>query len=96
MGENSLSCRVLQAKFSAAVSPGSHLAIDETIERFTGRSTDITTTPGKPTPTGLKMWILALEGYLLGHEQQEFATMPVHSRCYIPRSTSSIPLRSPP
>ena len=45
--------------------PGTHLAVDESIKRFTGRAKEIVNIPSKPTPEGFKMWILANEGYVL-------------------------------
>jgi Transposase IS4 len=46
-------------------SPGTHLAVDETIERFLGRAFETVTIPTKPTPKGFKIWVLANEGYVL-------------------------------
>lgn len=40
-------------------SPGAHLAVDETIERFMGRAPEIVNIPTKPTPEGFKIWVLA-------------------------------------
>ncbi|EFQ32284.1 uncharacterized protein GLRG_07428 [Colletotrichum graminicola M1.001] len=45
--------------------PGSELAVDEAMVRFTGWSLETTTIPTKPTPTGFKIWILAQSGYCL-------------------------------
>ena len=45
--------------------PGTHLAVDETIERFMGRTPEIVNIPTKPTPEGFKIWVLANEGYIL-------------------------------
>lgn len=45
--------------------PGIHLAVDESIKRFTGRAKEIVNIPSKPTPEGFKMWVLANEGYVL-------------------------------
>lgn len=45
--------------------PGRDLAIDEAMERFTGRSKEKTTIPNKPTPTGLKIWVAAQMGFFL-------------------------------
>lgn len=45
--------------------PGTHLTIDESIKRFTGRAKEIVNIPSKPTPEGFKIWILANEGYVL-------------------------------
>ena len=53
-----LTCRKLY-------NPGTHLAVDETIERFTGRASEIVNIPTKPTPEGFKIWVLANKGYIL-------------------------------
>lgn len=45
--------------------PGTNLAADECIVRFTGRSKQKVTIPTKPTPTGFKIWVLAEAGYFL-------------------------------
>jgi Transposase IS4 len=45
--------------------PGRDLAVDEIMERFTGRSSDIVTIPSKPIPTGYKVWAVAQLGYIL-------------------------------
>jgi Transposase IS4 len=45
--------------------PGIHLAVDESIKRFTGRASKIVNIPSKPTPKGFKIWILANQGYVL-------------------------------
>jgi hypothetical protein len=45
--------------------PGRDLAVDEIMERFTGRSSDIVTIPSKPIPTGYKVWAIAQLGYVL-------------------------------
>lgn len=44
---------------------GTHLAVDESIIQFTGRSAEIVNIPTKPTPEGFKVWILANQGYVL-------------------------------
>jgi hypothetical protein len=44
---------------------GTHLAVDESIARFTGRAKEKVTIPSKPTPEGFKVWILANQGYVL-------------------------------
>jgi hypothetical protein len=49
----------------AAVEVGSHVAVDEAICGFQGQTKQKVTIPGKPTPTGLKIWILATQGYIL-------------------------------
>jgi hypothetical protein len=38
--------------------PGIYLTVDETIERFTGRTPEIVNIPTKPTPEGFKIWML--------------------------------------
>jgi len=53
-----LTCRKLYT-------PGAHLAVDETIERFMGRAPEIVNIPSKPTPEGFKIWVLANKGYIL-------------------------------
>ena len=49
----------------AAVEVGSHLSVDEAICGFEGHSRQKVTIKSKPTPTGLKIWILAIQGYIL-------------------------------
>ena len=44
---------------------GTHVAVDECIECFTGRSADTVNIPTKPTPIGFKIWVLADKGYVL-------------------------------
>ena len=44
---------------------GTHLAVDESIARFMGRSGDIVNIPSKPTPEGYKVWCLSNGGYVL-------------------------------
>ena len=46
-------------------SPGTHLAVDETIKHFIGRAPEIINIPTKPTPEGFKIWVLANQGYIL-------------------------------
>ena len=53
-----LTCRKLYT-------PGTHLAVDETIQRFMGRAPEIVNIPSKPTLEGFKIWVLANEGYIL-------------------------------
>ncbi|KAI8648825.1 DDE-Tnp-1-7 domain-containing protein [Fusarium sp. Ph1] len=45
--------------------PGSHLAIDECIIRYTGRSDAITTIKSKPDPVGFKIWVIAQLGFFI-------------------------------
>ena len=51
--------------FPTLFRPSTHLAVDEAIARFTGRSHHIINIPGKPTPEGYKMWVLACDGFVL-------------------------------
>ena len=44
---------------------GTHLAVDETIQRFTGRTSEKVNIPSKPEPEGFKIWVLANAGYVL-------------------------------
>ena len=44
---------------------GTHLTIDETIQRFMGRAHEVVNIPSKPTPEGFKIWVLANQGYVL-------------------------------
>ncbi|KAJ3454398.1 hypothetical protein MRS44_018292 [Fusarium solani] len=45
--------------------PGSHLAVDEGMIRYTGRDSQVTYIPGKPTDTGFKVWVVAQLGIFL-------------------------------
>ena len=45
--------------------PGACLAVDETIQHFMGRASEIVNIPSKPIPEGFKIWVLANEGYIL-------------------------------
>ncbi len=44
---------------------GTHVAIDETIQRFTGRTEETVNIPSKPVPEGFKIRVLANQGYVL-------------------------------
>lgn len=55
----------LRSAWSKYWSPGRNLAVDETIQAFTGRSSDIVNIPSKPTPEGYKIWALADHGYVI-------------------------------
>ena len=55
---------IMRTKFHKYWSPGTHVAVDECIQRFTGRSPDIVNIPSKPTPIGYKIWCLGDEGYI--------------------------------
>ena len=44
---------------------GTHLTVDETIQRFMGRAYEVVNILSKPTPEGFKIWVLANQGYVL-------------------------------
>ncbi|RFN46050.1 hypothetical protein FIE12Z_9701 [Fusarium flagelliforme] len=54
----------IQAVSMQLFRPGSHLAIDECIIRYTGRSDVTTTIKSKPEPVGFKIWVIAQLGFL--------------------------------
>jgi len=49
----------LRDRFRLYWKPGTHLTVDETIARFTGRAFETVNIPTKPTPEGFKIWIIA-------------------------------------
>ena len=55
----------LMGRFQAFWILGKHLAVDEAMARFQGRSHEKVTLPNKPTPEGFKIWVLADFGYVL-------------------------------
>ena len=55
----------LRERFKKYWIPGTYLAVDKSIQRFTGRSSEIVNIPSKPTPEGFKVWVLANQGYVL-------------------------------
>ena len=55
----------LRHKFKEYWEIGTHLAVDETIERFMGRALETVNIPNKPTPEGFKIWVLANQGFVL-------------------------------
>ncbi|KAM6514071.1 hypothetical protein FALCPG4_18895 [Fusarium falciforme] len=55
----------IQAVSMQLFRPGSHLAIDECIVRYTGRSDAITTIKSKPDPVGFKIWVIAQLGFFI-------------------------------
>jgi transposase IS4-like protein len=55
----------LRTNFQRYWVPGTHVAVDECIARFTGRCADIVNIPTKPTPIGHKIWVLSDSGYVL-------------------------------
>ncbi|KAF2191843.1 pea pathogenicity protein, partial [Zopfia rhizophila CBS 207.26] len=42
-----------------------HLVIDKSIKRFTGRAKEIVNIPSKLTPKGFKIWVLVNKGYII-------------------------------
>ena len=55
----------LRKKFKRYWQPGTHLTVDEAIQRFMGRAKEIVNIPSKPVPEGFKIWVLANAGYIL-------------------------------
>ena len=55
----------LRQAFKLYWTPGTHLTVDESIQRFIGRSEAKVNIPSKPTPEGYKICVLAYGGYLL-------------------------------
>ena len=55
----------LRHAFKTYWKAGTHLAVDETIQRFMGRSKETVNIPSKPEPEGFKIWVLANSGYVL-------------------------------
>jgi hypothetical protein len=57
--------QILRNTFKQYWLAASDVGVDESIMGFYGRSAETVTIPGKPTPTGHKVWILADSGYVL-------------------------------
>jgi hypothetical protein len=55
----------LNHSFPQHWTPGRHLALDESMVSFRGRSDIKQFVPGKPHPHGYKIWVLANENYVL-------------------------------
>ena len=55
----------LRKMFKKFWTPGTHLAVDESIQRFLGRSEQTVNIPSKPVPEGFKIWLLGNSGYVL-------------------------------
>ena len=55
----------LRHAFKQYWTAGTHLTVDESIQRFQGRSAATVNIPSKPVPEGYKIWILANAGYVL-------------------------------
>ena len=47
----------------ALYTPGTHVAVDEAMTKWTGRSKHTIELPDKPIPKGYKIWVLAYKGY---------------------------------
>jgi len=61
--------------------PGRHLALDESMVSFRGRSDIKQFVPGKPHPHGYKIWVLANENYMLQlqlYEGKDAAGLSIH------------------
>jgi hypothetical protein len=55
----------IQAVSAEIFVPGSHLAVDECMIRYTGRSNVTTLVKGKPGPLGFKIWVIAQQGFFI-------------------------------
>jgi Transposase IS4 len=55
---------LIQAACRNAYYPSSHIAIDEAMVAFKGRSKDIIKIKGKPIDTGYKLWCVGDHGYI--------------------------------
>ncbi|KAJ3455231.1 hypothetical protein MRS44_013831 [Fusarium solani] len=55
----------IQAASAEIFFPGSHLAVDECMIRYTGRSNETTVVKGKPIPLGFKIWVIAQQGFFI-------------------------------
>ncbi|KAJ0127350.1 hypothetical protein HZ326_29546 [Fusarium oxysporum f. sp. albedinis] len=55
----------LQQATTELCEPGSHLAVDEAMIRYTGRNKQVTRVPNKPVDTGFKVWIAAQLGIFM-------------------------------
>ncbi|WAO97069.1 Hypothetical protein NCS54_01477500 [Fusarium falciforme] len=55
----------IQAVSAEIFLPGSHLAVDECMIRYTGRSKETTVVNGKPAPLGFKIWVIAQQGFFI-------------------------------
>ena len=55
----------LRKCFHKFMTAGINVAVDECIQGFSGRASEIVNIPSKPTPIGFKIWVLAIDGYVL-------------------------------
>ena len=72
--------------------PGRDLAVNELIEGFFSRSSDITTIPSKPTPTGYKIWAIAQRGYILNVIFHKNGKGPISSK--VPKGSGINPTQA--
>ena len=56
---------LLRQRFKEHWESGTHLTVDEAIQRFMGRAKEVVNIPKKPVPEGFKIWVLANAGYVL-------------------------------
>lgn len=56
---------LLRQRFKKYWKISTHLAVDEAIQRFMGRASEIINIPFKSVPEGFKIWVLANQGYVL-------------------------------
>ena len=61
----------LNHSFPGHWNPGRHIALDESMVSFRGRSDIKQFVPGKPHPHGYKIWVLANENYMLQFQLYE-------------------------
>ncbi|KAJ0136940.1 Uncharacterized protein HZ326_20058 [Fusarium oxysporum f. sp. albedinis] len=55
----------IQAVSAGIFVPGSHLAVDECMIRYTGQSNKTTLVKGKPDPLRFKIWVIAQQGFFI-------------------------------
>ena len=55
----------IQAVSAEIFLPGSHLAVDECMIRYIGRSKETMVVKGKPPPLGFKTWVIAQQGFFI-------------------------------
>jgi hypothetical protein len=55
----------IQAVSAELLTAGSHLTVDECMVSYTGKCGAKTTVKGKPEPVGVKIWVIAQQGFFL-------------------------------
>jgi hypothetical protein len=55
----------IQQTMSEVYEPGTNIAVDECMVGFTGKSALKTHIPNKPTPDGIKVWVIAQDGIFI-------------------------------